>query len=228
MVALVVKGRRRARKTLRDDGSRETAELADLGLLYSTESKSFQDLPACRNYSIMPATLTGIAIIGKNNEPLYLCDCHKESSSDAAANIEDPFDFKQALTEQRNSMSLQLQLVVYAALDSLEEMVSTGQTKQQPIIKKPNVAMTNWVGLLLELDGQAVYSSVTATNIKFFALTEGRSEVKVIQGLLKVSIYRWILLLGLLNSSIHNNLHQQYCASATYSRKFINTSFPTS
>jgi len=146
----------------------------------------------------MPTTLTGIAIIGKSNEPLYLWDCHhkKESitsneESAAAAtnnnNEQDPFDFNPSLSEQRRSLPLQHQIVVYAALDALEEMVSTGQTNQQPVIKKPNAAMTNWVGLLLELDGQAVYSSVTATNIKFFALTEGRSEVKVMQGLLQVS-----------------------------------------
>jgi len=45
--------------------------------------------------------------------------------------------------------------------------------------------MSNWVGLLLELDDYAVYGSVTATNIKFLALTKGKSDIKTMQLFLK-------------------------------------------
>ena len=46
--------------------------------------------------------------------------------------------------------------------------------------------MPNLVGLLLELDGQAVYASVTATNIKFLAVTHGKAtSVKEIHLFLK-------------------------------------------
>jgi hypothetical protein len=80
-----------------------------------------------------------------------------------------------------------MQLVVYAALDVLEEMVSTSHpSNQQPIIKSPNISMPNFVGMLLELDSQAVYASVSATNIKFLALTQGKaSSVKEIHLFLK-------------------------------------------
>jgi len=142
----------------------------------------------------MSVNLTGIAIIGKNNEPLYLRDCsenepNQHSSSDdvnaAKEGDQDPFGFSQSLSEPRSSMPLQLQLVAYAALDSLDEVLVTGQTKQQPVIKKSISSLPNWVGLLLELDEQAVYGYVSATNIKYLALTKGKSEVKVMHAFLK-------------------------------------------
>ena len=142
----------------------------------------------------MSANLTGIAIIGKNNEPLYLRNCsgdeeqnHRSSDENAAKEEgdRDPFGFSHSLSDPRCSMPLQLQLVAYAALDSLDEVLVTGQTKQQPVIKKSNSSMPNWVGLLLELDEQAVYGYVSATNIKYLALTKGRSEVKVMHAFLK-------------------------------------------
>ena len=142
----------------------------------------------------MSANLTGIAVIGKNNEPLYLRNCcedeqnqHSSADENAAAKEgdQDPFGFSQSLSDPQGSMPLQLQLVAYAALDSLDELLVSGQTKQQPVIKKSNSSMPNWVGLLLELDEQAVYGYVSATNIKYLALTKGRSEVKVMHAFLK-------------------------------------------
>ena len=156
----------------------------------------------------MPVHLTGIAIIGKNNEPLYLLDCgnkvafagannnnisnennnkiNNDNNNNNTSHNNDPFDFHSLSQQPRNSLPLNMQLVVFAALDGLEEAVSTGQTKQQPIIKNPNISMPNWVGFLMELDGQAVYATVSATNIKFMALTQGKaSNAKEIHLLLK-------------------------------------------
>ena len=121
----------------------------------------------------MPVNLTGIAIIGKNNEPLYLFDCGNKV---AVANESFNEDFHSLSQQRPTSLPLNLQLVVFAALDGLEEAVSTGQTKQQPIIKNPNVSMPNWVGFLMELGGHAVYATVSATNIKFLALTQGKAS----------------------------------------------------
>ena len=139
--------------------------------------------------------ITGIAIVGKNNEPIYLCDCANSKGDGAATmanggdnnnNETDPFGFAETLSEQRCSLPLQLQLVACAALDSLDELLTTsGPANQQPVIKKPSASMPNWVGLLIRQDGQSVYGYVTATNIKFLALTNGRSEAKVVHAFLK-------------------------------------------
>ena len=135
----------------------------------------------------MPANLTGIAIIGKTNEPLYLYDCSYSKDLAKHESKNDPFDFQSLLEQPQSSLPLAIQLIVYAALDVLEEMVSTSQpANQQPIIKNPNISMPNLVGLLLELDDHAVYATVSATNIKFLAITQGKaSSVKEIHVFLK-------------------------------------------
>jgi Sedlin, N-terminal conserved region len=148
--------------------------------------------------------LTGIAIIGKSNEPLYLCDCERsnEGTLQQQPVENDPFGFTSSHTEQRNSLPLQRQIIVHAALDCLEEMVQSSVTGQMPVIRNATRTAPHWVGLLLELDGQAVYGYITATNIKFMALTRGKCETKVMQGFLK-------------------ELHQHYCAYI--SNPFCNT-----
>lgn len=153
--------------------------------------------------------LTGIAIIGKSNEPLYLCDCER---SDEGRRTPPPllaendfFGFATSHAEQRNSLPLQRQIIAHAAIDCLEEMVQSSVTGQMPVIRNPTRTAPHWVGLLLELDGQAVYGYITATNIKFFALTHGKCEPKTIQNFLK-------------------ELHQHY--STYVSNPFCNTRGP--
>jgi hypothetical protein len=151
--------------------------------------------------------LTGIAIIGKSNEPLYLCDCERSTTTDATLpSGGDPFGFASAQhAEQRSSLPLQRQIIAHAALDCLEEMVQSSVTGQMPVIKNSTRTAPHWVGLLLELDGQAVYGYITATNIKFMALTRGKCDPKIMQGFLK-------------------ELHQHY--SAYVSNPFCNTRGP--
>ena len=159
--------------------------------------------------------LTGIAIIGKSNEPLYLCDCECLDSSGSSGSAtqtplpeeNDPFGFSSMHSEQRNSLPLQRQIIAHAALDCLEEMVQSSVTGQMPVIRNSTRSAPHWVGLLLEtIDGQAVYGYITATNIKFMALTRDRKcEPKVMQIFLK-------------------ELHQHY--SAYVSNPFCNTRGP--
>ena len=146
-------------------------------------------------------TLLGIAIIGKRNEPLYLCDCFKllASSGDAQANStqtgqasttpNDIFGFN-AITNpqlQGQSMDLTAQFAVHAALDALEEQVGESHpdgtmplrkvarnTTTKPRSKKG--ASGQYLGLLHAPDEHtAVHGYVTATNIKFLALLSGSS-----------------------------------------------------
>jgi Sedlin, N-terminal conserved region len=145
--------------------------------------------------------LVGMAIIGKSNEPLYLCDCEKiwqkihasnaaEEPSSCDDTEKDPFGFQQNSlnnTEQRNSLSLAGQILVHAALDPLEELVehpSGSKNGPRPVIRKsaiiPEVSSSSspppphWLGLLLHSpsDGHSVFGYITATNIKLLAIVK--------------------------------------------------------
>jgi hypothetical protein len=152
--------------------------------------------------------LIGVAIIGKSNEPLYLCDCEESSvassslsNSDntpplptppAAVEEEDAFGFVAAAqqAERRYSLPIHRQILVHAALDSLDEMVQTNAAGQMPVIRNPTKHVPHWVGLLRQVEEAAqphglsdkqqhqtcVYAYVTATNIKFMALTKSHSR----------------------------------------------------
>ena len=156
--------------------------------------------------------LKGIAIVGKSNEPLYMCDCLRLSADSSGSNCStipqeenDHFGFAGAHTEQRNSLPLQSQIIMHAALDCLEENVQALANGQMPVIRNPTRSAPHWVGLLLEADGQAVYGYITATNIKFLALTGGKCDPKVLQRLM-------------------GELHQHY--SAHVNNPFSNTRGP--
>jgi hypothetical protein len=116
--------------------------------------------------------IQGIAIVGKRNEPLYLCDCAKllslaDATSDDPAlskneapppsaggsdgttsnNINDPFGFLQASVCHRAGQSLELaqQFVLHAALDALEEYVGASHPDGTMPLRKVtrNNAMNN-------------------------------------------------------------------------------------
>jgi hypothetical protein len=113
----------------------------------------------------IPSFNIGVAVVGKSNEPLYLCDCqHKwrdlyrgdtittnNNESDEDRNVtytideqddndKDPFGFIQFSSqklEQRNSMPLSGQILIHAALDNLEEKIDrpSGKNGQMPVIR---------------------------------------------------------------------------------------------
>jgi Sedlin, N-terminal conserved region len=171
-------------------------------------------------------SLLGIAIIGKSNEPLYLCDCTRlqlphdgginkaaaaDSSTDATTTTEgggydnsdddDLFGFIQATAclGQRQSLPLERQFMMHAALDRLEELIgaskpdgtmplrpstnqhhhhhrssgsSSSSTAASNLLLSANNA--HWLGLLTVQDGDcAVYGHVVVpTNLKFLALVQ--------------------------------------------------------
>jgi Sedlin, N-terminal conserved region len=175
-------------------------------------------------------SLLGIAIIGKSNEPLYLCDCTRllddedgdNSATKAADSLptterrsgdaidadfgadndnedEDLFGFVEAtaLLGQRQSLPLERQFMMHAALDRLEELIgvskpdgtmplrpathhhrnsSSGSASNTPLLLSPNNA--HWLGLLTVQDGDcAVYGHVVVpTNLKFLALVQVSSS----------------------------------------------------
>ena len=112
------------------------------------------------------AIIIGVAVVGKSNEPLYLCDCEKlwlglqndtiptESSNDNVETAQtktvdnadlDPFGFfehNSQKLEQRNSMSLSCQILIHAALDNLEEKIErpSGKNGQMPVIIRSSTA----------------------------------------------------------------------------------------
>ena len=171
-------------------------------------------------------TLLGIAIVGKKNEPLYLCDCTKfrdddddndssnkkdpadkpdAASADATATTEttttstpeDPFGFLQSSSCPGQSLDMEQQFLLHAALDRLEEQVGASKPDgTMPLRKatrntttKTAAASSNakkssaagsklgppagvWLGRLDQDEATIVYGYVTATNIKFLALLQ--------------------------------------------------------
>ena len=120
-------------------------------------------------------SVLGLAILGKNNEPLYLCDTtfaldDVDNNSDTNAESDDLFGFSEKLREQRHSLPLRYQLFVHAALDWLEEEVDL-QNGLMPVLIS-NKQHPHWLGLLYNVDdgGPSVYGYITATNIKFLLL----------------------------------------------------------
>lgn len=130
--------------------------------------------------------IRAIAIIGKNDEPLYLLGCNgaRNNEDDSSNDTEDIG----SCDEQQSIMPLfSDQVLLHASLDCLDEMITT-VNGQMPVIKKPTSAHPHWVGLLLEDHERAlsVYGHVSATNIKFLCLVEADDcvVVSVIQKLL--------------------------------------------
>jgi hypothetical protein len=124
--------------------------------------------------------LIGIAIIGKSNEPLYLfdcCSCYGDSPAtnddDATNKEQDPWGFHNHVDPNR-SLSMNAQLIMHAALDNYNELVTSSINGQMPVIRATNTK--HYVGLMLELEDVAVYGYVSATNIKFFAAIRINTE----------------------------------------------------
>lgn len=109
-------------------------------------------------------SLLGIAIVGKKNEPLYLCDCTKLSSDGdaddrnpvaeqeepqdgASTTVNDPFGFLLQSTPQSSlqgqSLEMEQQFILHAALDRLEEHVGASNPDGTMPLRKAVRAMNN-------------------------------------------------------------------------------------
>ncbi|EEC46921.1 predicted protein [Phaeodactylum tricornutum CCAP 1055/1] len=129
-------------------------------------------------------TLLGIAVLGKSNEPLYLCDCQKcietgnESLMETASVVDDPFGFVEHGKKfgMARSLSLDSQFLVHSALDVLEEKLGKSKPDGTMPLRRgvEGVApiSTRWTGKLLEEGDRIVFGHLTATNIKLLALCQ--------------------------------------------------------
>ena len=153
------------------------------------------------------SSLVGLAVIGKGNQPLYMCDCTRlrvEATRNEAktADADDIFGFAEASRTGpvHHSLPIQHQFLMHAALDRLEELVDTeftassnnnnnttaaGNNKKIPgmaVRRTPPgpTAGAHWLGLLEDVDEWQVYGHITATNIKLFCLARrrGTSDLK--------------------------------------------------
>eukprot|EP00527_Entomoneis_sp_CCMP2396_P001962 CAMPEP_0198139332 /NCGR_PEP_ID=MMETSP1443-20131203/2664_1 /TAXON_ID=186043 /ORGANISM="Entomoneis sp., Strain CCMP2396" /LENGTH=249 /DNA_ID=CAMNT_0043801437 /DNA_START=68 /DNA_END=817 /DNA_ORIENTATION=+ len=151
--------------------------------------------------------LLGIAVIGKGNQPMYLCDCAKiakeqgietgsgtmtgdnnnnnsndaQQQNDDTTNPEELQDYYEfgitpetvpASKVQGDSLCMDHQFMVHAALDRLEEIVGASKPDGSMPLRR-NAFFSSWLGLLVVHDGMwAVYGHVTATNVKILALCE--------------------------------------------------------
>lgn len=157
-------------------------------------------------------SLLGLAIIGKKNEPLYLCDCAKilrlkgfqphphspregddedNNDDDAKASDkngpscpnDDPFGFLEQQKEQGSSLSPEHSLWMHSALDYVEEAIET-TAAGLPVPKGRTGA---WLGELVALPEASIYGHITATRVKFLVMVqrdEGTVKVQDVRGLL--------------------------------------------
>jgi hypothetical protein len=139
-------------------------------------------------------TVIGLVILGKRNEPLYLCDClplyegpakhHATMHNNEIVDEEDVFEFTKD-RPQRSSLPLQWQLLLHSALDHLEEII--GKIGDNGVTINGTKSMpSNWLGQLVQLDDQtAVFGHVTVTNIKMLALCQVPCKDHLVRQLLK-------------------------------------------
>jgi len=125
--------------------------------------------------------LVSLAVVGRENEPLYLREFRPLNKGSAFENEslvtettkeDDPFGF---FTESRScshdDCSLRYQFIIHAALDRFEEI--TGPLADNRW-RTPGATGSNamWVGLLCPIEEVRVYGYLTNTNIKFMAVIE--------------------------------------------------------
>lgn len=135
-------------------------------------------------------TLVSVALVGKDNEPLYLRDFIergvRETGGNKSENVEtggsqgkspvtveggDPFGFFTATNPTNESASLRQQFLVHAALDRFEELTGPDSNNRW---RSPGAFGSDamWVGLLCPIEEFRVFGYLTNTNIKFMAVIE--------------------------------------------------------
>lgn len=135
-----------------------------------------------------PKQLLGLGIVGKNNVPLYMCDCAAllvaDPSAPSQAEDGDYYGFSsQTSSLQSQSLPVQQQLLMHAALDQVDDLVETihgegisSPFSGMPVRKKPTSkdasSHHHYLGILLDLGEWQVHGYITVTNLKIMALTQ--------------------------------------------------------
>jgi len=129
-------------------------------------------------------TLVTLAIVDKDNTPLYLCDfkenihsssTHQQNNNSVSSIIEDKDDdtfgfFEENARKMNESSSLKHQFVMHSALDRCEELVTPNAGGSNPSTSTGSNSM--WIGFLGLIGETKVYGYMTTTKIKFLASIE--------------------------------------------------------
>ena len=113
----------------------------------------------------------GLAVIGKNNEPLYVQEFLSEHETEEDEAV--LFGLKPLSTNsiETQTVSGKCWFALHAALDRLEQLTKTLDNKKKTI-QGGGGKNNNFVGLLLPLDATRVYGYLTNSHIKIVVLVE--------------------------------------------------------
>mmetsp|Transcript_27457 Transcript_27457/g.38639 ORF Transcript_27457/g.38639 Transcript_27457/m.38639 type:complete len:187 (+) Transcript_27457:35-595(+) len=120
-----------------------------------------------------------LAVLGKENEPLYLRDVTRDFESDdeekLAEEKEDYFGFASNSETTENHLALRLEFMMHASLDKLEDITGQfpGRRWRNPGVTGPDA---NWIGHLCPMEDTRIYGYITTTNVKFLAMIEDSPE----------------------------------------------------
>mmetsp|Transcript_10964 Transcript_10964/g.23722 ORF Transcript_10964/g.23722 Transcript_10964/m.23722 type:complete len:202 (-) Transcript_10964:193-798(-) len=135
--------------------------------------------------------LVSLAVVGRDNEPLYLRDFVTNHPADAAVDLRDDATDTERQQQQNDddafgffnsegrgandSCSLRHQFIIHAALDRFEEMTGSSSGGRW---RTPGAVGNNamWVGLLCPIEEVRVYGYLTNTGIKFLVLVEDEDD----------------------------------------------------
>ncbi len=131
-----------------------------------------------------------------------MCDCVALVDPTSASSSQDGdfYGFSHTSAAQNQSLSVQHQLLMHAALDQVDDFIDTvhGEVTSpfsgMPVRKKPNPTLgPHYLGILLDLGEFQVHGYITATNIKMMALTQGGAKQgDAVRSLLETIHSLWI------------------------------------
>lgn len=120
--------------------------------------------------------LVSIAIIGKDNDPLYIRDFPLASrstmsllplSGDSTDSTEDDDPFGYTLSSKSHTSCLRYQFMIHAVLDAFED-----QIELRSLSLKNADTYECYMGLLCPVDELRVYGYMTKTGVKMIAMLE--------------------------------------------------------
>ena len=119
-------------------------------------------------------SLLSLAIVGKNNEPLFMKEYTSDSDDLPEAEL---FGLKvstggtDGFSAKGKEISLKQQFILHAALDRLEELDGPPPGFAW---RSQDVTGTDamWIGLLLPVEEMRVYGYMTTTKVKFMAVVD--------------------------------------------------------
>ena len=111
----------------------------------------------------------GIAIIGRNNEPLYVREFLSEHETENGEDDAMLFGLKPLSTGSTQAASSKCWFALHAALDRLEQLTKTMDGKKKPLKGDKH---KNFVGLLLPFEETRIYGYLTNSQNKILVLME--------------------------------------------------------